>query len=707
MPINLQNDTLEIALKKLKARENTFELLESITKIGSWEVDLITHKSIWSKQIYINYGYEPFSVEPSMELFFSHVIPQDLKRTQEALNKIISTEIAQTHQCKVKTKFGKIIDIILNAQVIYDENHKPVKIIGTTQDITELMELKQQNSELSQLIEYSSNEIYIVNAKNNNYLYVNEGACKALGYSKSELLTMSTYDINPELTKKNIGLLHKKLILNKSIINRTQHRRKDGSTYTAQAYIHQITYKDKDAYVIFDTNISETIENELLLQKKSEQLQHQAHHDNLTGLPNRTLFKDRLSQTIISSNRHEKEFALLFIDLDKFKTINDSLGHNIGDKVLIEAALRLRKCVRDEDTIARLGGDEFTIILQGIKSIQDISNISEKIINEMREPIVIKAHTLYISASIGISLFPKDAKSSDELIKYADTAMYKAKEDGRDTYQYYASQMTAYAFEKVVMDTSLRVAIKEEQFIVYYQPQIDVKTEKIIGMEALVRWRHPTLGLVPPGKFIPLAEESGLIIDIDKQVRRDAMKQFALWYKEGLNPGKLSVNLAMKQLNEKDFLAQLSNIMQELGFNSDWLELEVTEGQVMNNPELSIEKLKTIHAKGIDLAIDDFGTGYSSLSYLKKLPLTKLKIDQSFIRDIPKDEDDIAITKAIIALGKSLKLKLIAEGVEDENQKQFLIDNDCDFIQGYLYSKPIQADAMTQLLRLSENGFRS
>lgn len=707
MPINLQHDNLEIALKKLKAKENTFELLESINKLGSWEVDLNTHLTIWSKQSYLNYGYEPFSIEPSLELFLSHIVPEDLKKTKEALNQIITTGAVDTYQCKARDKSGKIIDILMHGQVIYDEENKPCKVIGTTQDITELINLKQQKSELLQLIEYSSNEIYIVDINNYNYLYVNEGACKALGYSKAELLNMSIYDINPDLSKETVANLRKKLIFTKHLINRTIHRRKDGSSYYAQAYIHLITYKNSDAYVIFDTDISETIERETLLEEKSEQLLHLAHHDHLTGLPNRTLFKDRLSQAIIASKRHEKEFALLFIDLDKFKTINDSLGHNVGDKVLVEASSRLKRCVRDEDTIARLGGDEFTIILQGVKNIHDISNISQKIVNEMREPVIVKEHSLYISASIGISLFPKDASSSDELIKYADTAMYKAKEEGRDNYQYYASQMTAYAFEKVVMDTSLRIAIKEEQFVVYYQPQIDVKTEKIIGMEALVRWRHPTLGLVPPGKFIPLAEESGLIIDIDKQVRRDAMKQFALWYKEGLNPGKLSVNLAMKQLNEKDFLIQLSNIMEELGFNSDWLELEVTEGQVMNNPELSIEKLKTIHAKGIDLAIDDFGTGYSSLSYLKKLPLTKLKIDQSFVRDIPQDEDDVAITKAIIALGKSLKLKLIAEGVEEESQKQFLIENGCDFIQGYLYSKPIEADEMTQMLKASENGFHS
>jgi len=707
MPINLHHDDLQIALKKLKAKEATFELLESINKLGSWEVDLKTHHSIWSKQSYINYGYEPFSVEVSLDLFLSHIVPQDLESTKKAINRIITTGAADTHQCRAKHTSGRIINLLLQAQVIYNDKKEPYKIIGTTQDITELVSLKNQKDELLQLVEYSSNEIYIVDIHNFNYLYVNKGACKALGYTKKELLGMSIYDTNPSLTPETVKTLMQKLRRKHHFINRTIHKRKDGSTYHAQAYIHPIRYKSKNAYVIFDTDISETIENETLLQQKSAELQHQAHHDHLTGLPNRTLFKDRLSQAIISSKRHEKEFALLFIDLDKFKTINDTLGHNVGDKVLIEASSRLQQCVRDEDTIARLGGDEFTIILQDIKNIQDVSNISQKIVTEMREPIIVKEHSLYISTSIGISLFPKDASSSDELIKYADTAMYKAKEEGRDTYQYYTSQMTAYAFEKVVMDTSLRIAIKEEQFVVYYQPQIDVKTEKVIGMEALVRWQHPTLGLVSPVKFIPLAEESGLIIDIDKQVRRDAMKQFFLWYKEGLNPGKLSVNLAMKQLNERDFLEQLSNIMEEIGFKSEWLELEVTEGDVMSNPELSIEKLKTIQEKGIDLAIDDFGTGYSSLSYLKKLPLTKLKIDQSFVRDIPKDEDDVAITKAIIALGKSLKLKLIAEGVEDESQKQFLVENGCDFIQGYLYSKPIEAKAMTQFLKANKNGFHS
>ena len=436
-----------------------------------------------------------------------------------------------------------------------------------------------------------------------------------------------------------------------------------------------------------------------MLFKQTQLLNHQANHDTLTNLPNRMLFKDRLTQVIKSSTRHKEQFALLFIDLDQFKKINDSLGHHIGDDVLIESASRLKSIIRDEDTLARLGGDEFTIILKDVTSVQSASTVAQKIVKIMKEPLKIKGHTLFISSSIGISMFPVDATSEDNLIKFADTAMYRAKDEGRDNFQFYSSDMTTQAFERVVMENSLRSAISQEQFIVYFQPQYEITTQTIIGMEALVRWNHPQIGLVPPGKFIPIAEESGLIVEIDRIVMKKAMKQFTQWYKDGYNPGVLSLNLAMKQLNQEDFITTLLNIMNVLQFQAKWLELEVTEGQVMDNPDAAINKLKEISNIGIELAIDDFGTGYSSLAYLKKLPLNKLKIDQSFIKDIPEDEDDMAITKAIIALGKSLNLKLIAEGVETQAQKDFLLENDCTTIQGYYYSRPLPSDEITELLQ--------
>ena len=584
-------------------------------------------------------------------------------------------------------------------KAMYADKNVPTKVTGTTRDVTELLRLKKQAEELSKLIEYSSNEIYVVDINTLKYLYVNNGACEALGYGKEELLKMSIYDVNPGLDAAKVAQLKKTLISETKLINKTQHKRKDGSTYHVQAYMHPLEYNSKEAYVIFDTDVSKNIEDEEKLRRQSLELHHQAHHDDLTGLPNRTLFKDRLSQAIISAKRHDSKFALLFIDLDQFKKINDTLGHHIGDHVLIEAALRLQNCIREEDTIARLGGDEFTIILKDVNNLQDISNIAQKIINDMKEPIPIKGHELYISASVGISLYPQDALSEEDLIKFADTAMYKAKDEGRDNFQFYTATMTAFAFERVVMDASLRIAIKEDQFVVYFQPQIDLKTDKITGMEALVRWSHPNLGLVPPTKFIPVAQESGLIIEIDKIVMKKAMRQFVVWREEGFDPGVLALNLSMKQLNEENFTTLLLETMSGLNFKPSWLELEVTEGQVMNNPELSIQKLKTLSDLGVEIAIDDFGTGYSSLSYLKKLPLDKLKIDQSFIRDIPDDEEDMAITKAIIALGKSLNLKLIAEGVETKEQKEFLIQNGCQFMQGYFFSQPLPADGVTELLK--------
>lgn len=555
------------------------------------------------------------------------------------------------------------------------------------------------DDEFKKLIQYSPHEIYIIDAVSFKYLYVNDGALNSIGYSYDELSSMSVYDINPYLTQEKIIELQNEENKEGKVLNRTIHRRKDGSEYHVQSLIHTIRYQNTDAYVVFDTDISEQVKTEKLLIKQTRLLNHQANHDTLTNLPNRMLFKDRLTQIIKSSTRHKEQFALLFIDLDQFKKINDSLGHHIGDEVLIESASRLGSIIRDEDTLARLGGDEFTIILKDISSVQGASTVAQKIVKIMKEPIKIKGHTLFISSSIGISMFPADATSEDNLIKFADTAMYRAKDEGRDNFQFYSSDMTTQAFERVVMENSLRSAIAQEQFIVYFQPQYETTTETIIGMEALVRWDHPQIGLVPPGKFIPIAEESGLIIEIDRIVMKKAMKQFSQWYKDGYNPGVLSLNLAMKQLNQEDFITTLLNIMNALQFQAKWLELEVTEGQVMDNPDAAISKLKEISNIGIELAIDDFGTGYSSLAYLKKLPLNKLKIDQSFIKDIPEDEDDMAITKAIIALGKSLNLKLIAEGVETQEQRDFLLKNDCTAIQGYFYSRPLPSDEITELLQ--------
>jgi diguanylate cyclase (GGDEF)-like protein/PAS domain S-box-containing protein len=439
-------------------------------------------------------------------------------------------------------------------------------------------------------------------------------------------------------------------------------------------------------------NVTEQKKIQQSLLEQQRMLHYQAHHDALTGLPNRILFNDRLELAIQKANRNNTTTAVFFIDLDHFKEINDSLGHDVGDSVLKIISDMLKDTIRKEDTLARLGGDEFTVIIENLTQGQDASLLAKKILDVLANPIIVSKNKLYISSSIGISLYPDDGRSVQDLLKYADSAMYKAKAEGRNNFQFYSSEMTELAFERVVMETSLRVALKNNELVVYYQPQINGKSGKIIGIEALVRWQHPTMGMIPPAKFIPLAEATGLIVELDRFVMKTAMKQLAKWYAKGLNPGKLAMNLAVKQLQQQDFIQVLKNLMKETGCKPQWIALEVTESQIMSRPEVAIKILNQISATGVELAVDDFGTGYSSLAYLKKLPIDKLKIDQSFVKDLPDDEDDKTIAKAVIALATSLNLKIIAEGVESKEQKDFLIKNGCENIQGYYYSKPIPAD---------------
>ena len=446
-------------------------------------------------------------------------------------------------------------------------------------------------------------------------------------------------------------------------------------------------------------NITEKKRADEKLIKQQEKLIHQAYHDALTGLPNRVLLYDRLEQGIEKAKRNDTKLALLFIDLDHFKEINDSLGHDVGDVVLKTVTQKLNEVVRSEDTLARLGGDEFTVMMQNLKQGQDASILAQKILKVLAEPINIEDNELYISSSIGISLYPDDGATAQNLLKYADSAMYKAKAEGRNNFQFYSSEMTELAFERVVMEASLRAALKKGDFLVYYQPQINAKVCKLVGMEALVRWKHETMGIVSPAKFIPLAESTGLIVELDRFVMKNAVNQLVNWYKDGLNPGVLSLNLSVKQLKQKDFVEFLISVMDEYGCKAEWLELEVTESQIMANPKEAIEILDKISAIGVRLAVDDFGTGYSSLAYLKKLPINKLKIDQSFVRDLPDDEEDAAITKAVIALANSLNLELIAEGVETKEQKDFIITNGCENIQGYYYSKPLDVLEMERFLK--------
>ncbi len=433
--------------------------------------------------------------------------------------------------------------------------------------------------------------------------------------------------------------------------------------------------------------------------ERSLLLQHQAQYDSLTDLPNRLLFLDRLEQSIKNSIRTREKFAVLFLDLDHFKEINDSFGHQFGDKLLMLVGEYLQRTVRVSDSVARMGGDEFTILLSNLDNQHDVINILQKIMNIFKDPFIISHHQFYITCSIGIALFPLHGKTAEELLKNADTAMYKAKEKGRNTYQFYTNDMTEKALERITLETQLRQALVNKEFEVYFQPQVHISTNKIIGMEALVRWNHPKMGLVPPGKFIPLAEDTGLIIDIDRQVMLDAMIQFKKWLDEGFEVGTLSINLSIMQLNHEDFIDYVKRTIQISKIPTENLMFEVLETQVMRNPEHAIVMLQKLKDLGIRLAIDDFGTGHSSLAYIKRLPIDKLKIDQSFIMDLLVDKDDQELSKAIISIANNLNLEVIAEGVETKEIAEFLVKNGCNEAQGYFYYKPLTIESLTEKLK--------
>ena len=457
-----------------------------------------------------------------------------------------------------------------------------------------------------------------------------------------------------------------------------------------------VNEQEFSALIASDLSLSLEVDKRKVIEKN---LEHQAYHDSLTGLPNRALLLDRIDQAIRHARRNKSLLAVLFLDLDNFKQINDSFGHSVGDSVLVSISSMLKNALRDMDTIARLGGDEFTILLSEFEREEEINEITAKLFDILRQPIMMKGSELMVTTSIGISVFPNDGETPEILLRNADAAMYRAKEKGRNGFEFYTEDMTERALEKVHMITNLYRALEQDEFEVYYQPQYDFQHNQMLGVEALVRWHHPDLGIISPEEFLPTAEESGLIVSLDRWTMRQAIRQMKMWVDDGISLGRLSLNLTMQQIDQSDFLEFLMDLMHEHSCEGRSLRFEITEGQLMKNPQRTIELLNRISALGIKISVDDFGTGYSSLAYLKKLPVDSLKIDKEFIRDIPGDEDDVSIVKSIIALAKSMRIDVLAEGVEDEDQLDFLKREGCFLIQGYLFSHPKPASEIPALAR--------
>nr|WP_246591529.1 EAL domain-containing protein [Aminobacter anthyllidis] len=435
-------------------------------------------------------------------------------------------------------------------------------------------------------------------------------------------------------------------------------------------------------------------------KRAEDQIIFLAHHDTLTGLPNRSLLKDRLTQAMLQTQRHNPWVSVVFVDLDNFKTVNDSLGHTAGDALLKIVANRMVDCVKATDTVMRLGGDEFVILLVDQPESPDaISATLNRIRAAIAEPVPFEGQVFHVTCSMGVATFPNDGSDAETLLMNADAAMYKAKEAGRDGFQFYTAEMNTKVHERLALQEAMRHGIAHCEFYLLYQPQVDLQTGRIFAVEALVRWKHPTQGVISPVHFIPLAEETGLIVPLGDWVLNEACRQNKAWQDAGLSPVNVSVNVSGRQFHEKNWICRVTRALRESGMEARYLELELTESLLMRNVDQAIATMKELQALGVHFAIDDFGTGYSSLSALKNLPVARLKIDQSFIRNLARDENDRGIAAAVISLGQRLNMRVIAEGVETDEQFAFLHDNHCDEIQGYHFSRPIKSKAIEDLLR--------
>ncbi|HEX5329120.1 sensor domain-containing protein [Sulfuricurvum sp.] len=466
--------------------------------------------------------------------------------------------------------------------------------------------------------------------------------------------------------------------------------------------LHLVAERDDTGAIIGALAIGHNITKRSMIEK---QIEHMAHHDALTGLPNRVLAQDRMEQTITSAKRHENKAALIFIDLDGFKTINDSLGHSVGDAMLQSVASRLKECIRESDTLSRQGGDEFLLILPDINDKEDVIAIADKLIHAFEQPFALQNHLLSASASIGIAIYPDHGDSFESLLKSSDTAMYKAKESGKNTYRCFTRAMNQNITGQFKILSDLKSALKNNEFILHYQPQIDLSTNTITGVEALIRWNHPHLGMIPPMSFIPIAEESGLIVPIGEWVIEEACRQAAYWHSNGITIN-VAVNTSAMQFKRGNLEIVVKNALKLSGLNPRFFELELTESTMMHNIESTLQSVQSLKALGIQLSIDDFGTGYSSLAYLKRFAVDKLKIDQSFIRDLMQDQEDVVIVSTIIQMAKNLNLKTIAEGVENQEVLNILQRFKCDEVQGYHFAKPLEASEFEHFHTHFNNGYK-
>lgn len=626
---------------------------------------------------------------------FEHVINQvtNPKELTEQIENLYTNEEEKGGLTEVHFKDGRVFERYTQPHVV---NGQVVGRVWSFRDVTARKKAEQELRIRESAISSSADGIIIVDMKSveQPIIYVNHAFEKITGYKSQEVIGRNCRFLQKnDLEQPAINSVRTAVREGREEQAELRNYRKDGQFFWNELHIAPV--RDTEGkithYVGIVIDITERKNMEM-------QLLYQATHDTLTKLPNRSLLSDRINQAIAYAHRDKSVFALIFLDLDRFKLVNDTMGHPVGDELLKNISKRLIHCVRESDTVARIGGDEFVIIVNDLKNESLASISAAKVLQAVAAPMIINESEMTVTASAGIVVYPRDGEDVATILRNADTAMYRAKEAGRNNFQFFTAEMNKKMFDRFIIENELRRALQNNELQLYYQPFIDLRTQRIVGAEALLRWVKKGNKIILPSEFIGIAEESGLIIPIGEWVVKTAFEQLKRWQDLNLKNFTLAINVSPRQFNQSNFVTIVTEIAKHCHVEPESIELEVTEGILMEHAEETVAKLNDLKKVGFNLAIDDFGTGYSNLNYLKRFPVDKMKIDRSFIKDLPHDKDDAAITLAIIRLAKTLGMNVIAEGVEKKEQLDFLIINDCDEVQGFYFSKPIDVDKMTTLL---------
>jgi diguanylate cyclase (GGDEF)-like protein/PAS domain S-box-containing protein len=689
----------------LRQSEERYRLVTDNASDMIWTRDLSLRPTYTSPSVTRLRGH---TVEEAMAQTLDEVLtPDSLQIARRTLAEEMAKESAgdkdlsrsRTLELEMYHKDGSTVWTEMTVTFLRDEEGRPTGLMGVTRDISERKRaqeaLHRREEHFRSLIENASDVILVLD-EDGTIRYASPSAKRAAGYEPDELVGTAAFgeivhsddqasasDAFAAAAREPGGTL--------SIAVRVRH--KDGSWRDFDGVITNLLADPAvGGFILNCRDVSER-------KRAEETIRHLAYHDAVTDLPNRTLFKDRLTQALAQARRKKRMLAVLFLDLDRFKIVNDTVGHGEGDKLLRRAADRLAGLVREGDTVARVGGDEFAILSSEISHVEDAAQVAERVLANLRRPWLLQGQEFLVTTSIGIAVYPGDGDDADSLLRSADTAMYRAKESGRDNCQLYTPAMNARIVERLALENDLRRGLERGEFVVYYQPQVNIRSGQVVGVEALVRWQHPERGLVLPAEFIPVAEETGLIVPLGEWVLRTACAQNKACQDAGLPPMRVAVNLSARQFQQRNLTDTVAQALEETGLAPDLLQLEITEGVAMQDVDFTITTLQGLREMGVQIAMDDFGTGYSSLGYLKRFPMDAVKIDRSFVRDLTVDPNDAAIATTVITMAHSLKLSVIAEGVETEEQLAFLDEQECDEMQGYLFSKPVPAAVLDETLR--------